>query len=94
MYKYSDGEIINCIEIDEKNGILFVGCQSGKLRAHVWPQKIDQIFDHFSEIIVGYNPIQSLTLSNINHLLYIGCVNGNISKIKYLLDRDRGQSNF
>lgn len=39
IYKYLDNERISCIEIDEKNGILFIGCASGKLRAHIWPLK-------------------------------------------------------
>lgn len=39
IYKYLDNERITCIEIDEKNGILFTGCASGKLRAHLWPLK-------------------------------------------------------
>jgi hypothetical protein len=47
-YKYLDNEKITSIEIDEKNGILFVGCGSGKLRAHIWPMKDEQTFDVFS----------------------------------------------
>lgn len=38
-YRYLDNERITAVEIDEKNGILFVGCGSGKLRAHLWPLK-------------------------------------------------------
>ena len=42
--RYNDNEIINAIEIDEKNEIMFVGCKSGKLRAHIWPCKEHQSF--------------------------------------------------
>lgn len=92
IYKYLDNEKISCVEIDEKNGILFVGCASGKLRAHIWPLKEEQYFDQFSEIRIGFTPIQSMALSNLHYNLYIGSSSGNTSKVKFVIDRDRGTS--
>jgi hypothetical protein len=92
VYKYSDNEKISCIEVDEKNGILFVGSCSGKLRAHIWPMKDEQIFDHFTEIRIGFTSIQSMTLSNLHHYLYLGSASGNTSKVKFFIDRDRGNN--
>lgn len=89
LFKYFDGEKITALEIDEKNGILFAGCASGKLRAHLWPLKDDN-FEYFSEIRIGFSPICSLALSKLNYFLYIGSGNGNTSKVKFLIDRDRG----
>lgn len=86
---YEDGEKICCIEIDEKNGVLFVGCRSGKLRAHIWPLKDQSSFECFSEVRTGFSPISSLALSNVSPLIYIGTQNGNISKVKYRIDRDK-----
>lgn len=45
---YMDQERIVCIEIDEKNGILFAGCASGRLRAHIWPLREDMNFEKYS----------------------------------------------
>lgn len=69
---YEDGEKISCIEIDEKNGVLFVGCKSGKMRAHTWPLKEQSAFECFSEVRIGFSSISSLALSNISPLLYVG----------------------
>ena len=52
--------------------------------------KDDQSFDVYSEIRIGFAVIQSLALSNLNYFLYIGCANGNTSKVKFVIDRDRG----
>jgi hypothetical protein len=78
------------VDIDEKNGILFVGCKSGKVRSHVWPIKESSTFEHYSEIRVGFGAVSCLSLSNLSSILYVGSVNGNISKVKYTVDRDKG----
>lgn len=48
MHVYDDGEKISCLEIDEKNGILFTGCRSGKVRGHIWPIKDNDTFENYS----------------------------------------------
>lgn len=63
------------------------------MRAHVWPMKDEQTFDTYSEIRIGFSPIHSLALSHLNYFLYIGCLNGNVSKVKFLIDRDRAALN-
>ena len=90
MHVYDDGEKISCLEIDEKNGILFTGCRSGKVRGHIWPIKDNDTFENYSELRSCFSSVSCLALSNITPLLYIGCSNGNVSKIKYGIDRDKG----
>lgn len=70
--------------------MLFTGCKSGKLRAHIWPLKEQSAFSFYSEIRLSFNPITTLALSNISPLLYAGDQNGNVSKLKYAIDRDKG----
>jgi len=52
--------------------------------------KDEQSFDTYSEIRIGFTPIHTLALSHLSYYLYIGCQNGNVSKVKFVIDRDRG----
>lgn len=90
LYGYDDGEQINCIEIDEKNGVLFTGCRSGRIRSHIWPMKDQDTFESYSELRIGFAPITCLSLSNISPTLHAGAANGNIARLKYTINRDRG----
>ena len=67
---------------------MFVGCKSGKLRAHIWPCKEHQSFQHYNELRISFSSIESLSVSKVSPFLFVGCVNGNISKINYLIEKD------
>jgi hypothetical protein len=56
------------------------------VRAHIWPSR-DEVFDCYSDIRICFCPVTSLALSNISPLLYVGNEVGNISKVKYMIDR-------
>ena len=52
--------------------MLFCGCRSGKVRAHIWPVRETDTFEYYSEIRVSFAGISSLRLSSLSQQLYVG----------------------
>ena len=87
-YRYVN-DTISCLELDETNGILFTGSVSGKVRAHLWPMPPTYSFQHYSELQVAFSRVENICITPNSPCLYVGTQDGNISRVRYLIDHIR-----
>ena len=69
--------------MDEKNSLVFLGTQTGILRAH--PLGENGVFNiqRYVEKKVGYKELTAMTCCPLNNILYMGNVIGDITCISY-----------